>query len=49
MNREMDPTRLGKRLSDLTTKRVIIGVLLLLLLLPILQVVPVDHAPYYGL
>jgi hypothetical protein len=36
MNREMDPTRLGKRLSDLITKRVIIGVLLLLLFIPIL-------------
>ena len=49
MNREMDPTRLGKRLSDTTTKRVIIGVLLLLLVLPIMQVQNVDSSKYYGL
>lgn len=45
----MDAELLGKKLSDITTRRVIIGVLLLLLLLPILQVNTVDNAKYYGL
>mmetsp|Transcript_18182 Transcript_18182/g.32588 ORF Transcript_18182/g.32588 Transcript_18182/m.32588 type:complete len:831 (-) Transcript_18182:1201-3693(-) len=49
MNKEMDPTLLGKRLSDLTTKRVIIGVLLMIIILPILQVMPSDNTMYYGL
>jgi hypothetical protein len=49
MNKEMDPTLLGKRLSDLTTKRVIIGVLLMIIFLPIMQVLPTDNTMYYGL
>lgn len=49
MNKEMDPTLLGKRLSDLTTKRVIIGVLLMIIFLPIMQVLPTDNTQYYGL
>lgn len=32
----MDPRSLGKKLSDVTTRRVIIGVLLMLLLLPLM-------------
>jgi hypothetical protein len=45
----MDAEILGKKLSDITTRRVIIGVLALLLLLPLLQVVTVDNGKYYGL
>jgi len=45
----MDAEVLGKKLSDITTRRVIIGVLALLLLLPLLQVKTVDNAKYYGL
>ena len=45
----MDAEILGKKLSDITTRRVIIGVLALLLLLPLLQVETVDNAKYYGL
>lgn len=45
----MDPQTLGKNLSDVTTRRVIIGVLLMLLFLPLLQVGAVDNAPYFGL
>ncbi|CAG9332402.1 unnamed protein product [Blepharisma stoltei] len=46
---KMDPEYLGKNLSDVTTRRVIIGVLLMLLLLPLLQPGTVDNAPYFGL
>lgn len=48
-NTNMDAEILGKKLSDITTRRVIIGVLALLLLLPLLQVKTVDNAQYYGL
>ena len=48
-NTNMDAEILGKKLSDITTRRVIIGVLSLLLLLPLLQVETVDNAKYYGL
>ena len=46
---DMDPTELGKKLSDTITRRVIIGVLSMLLILPILQYQPVNHSRYYGL
>lgn len=36
LNREMEPTRLGKRLSDITTRRVIVVILLMLFLIPFL-------------
>jgi hypothetical protein len=49
MNREMDPTRLGKRLSDTITRRVIIVVLLMIIFLPIMQAQQSDTTPYYGL
>jgi len=49
MNREMDPTRLGKILSDTTTRRVIIVVLLMVIFIPIMQVSETDNAPKYGL
>ena len=49
MNREMDPTRLGKNLSDTTTRRVIIVVLLMIIFLPLMQSEVADYAPTYGL
>ena len=49
MNREMDPDRLGKNLSDVITRRVIIVVLLMIIFLPILQVEQADQSSYYGL
>lgn len=49
MNREMDPDRLGKKLSDIITRRVIIVVLLMIIFLPIMQVNEDDNSTYYGL
>ena len=49
MNREMDPDRLGKKLSDIITRRVIIVVLLMIIFVPIMQVSEDDNSPYYGL
>lgn len=49
VSNSMDAEVLGKKLSDITTRRVIIGVLALLLLLPLLQVKTVDNSKYYGL
>lgn len=49
MNREMDPTRLGKKLSDTTTRRVIIVVLLMIIFIPLMQASQTDNAPEYGL
>lgn len=46
---DMDPTELGKKLSDTITRRVIIGVLAMLLILPILQYQDVNNTMYYGL
>lgn len=49
MNREMDPTRLGKRLSDITTRRVIVVVLSMIIFLPIMQTTTTDFSSLYGL
>lgn len=49
MNREMDPDRLGKKLSDVITRRVIIVVLLMIIFVPIMQVNEDDNSGYYGL
>ncbi|OMJ66960.1 hypothetical protein SteCoe_36024 [Stentor coeruleus] len=49
MNREMDPDRLGKKLSDIITRRVIIVVLLMIIFVPIMQVNEDDNSSYYGL
>jgi|Transcript_30367 hypothetical protein len=46
---KMDPRSLGKKLSDVTTRRVIIGVLLMLLLLPLMLFDTFDNSQYYGL
>jgi hypothetical protein len=46
---DMDARSLGKKLSDVTTRRVIIGVLLMLVFIPLLQSVTFDNSRYYGL
>ncbi len=45
----MEPSRLGKALSDTTTRRVIIGVLGMLMFLPILTYSATDFSSEYGL
>lgn len=45
----MEPSRLGKALSDTITRRVIIGILLMLMVLPILTYSGVDYSVEYGL
>jgi hypothetical protein len=45
----MEPSRLGKALSDTTTRRVIIGVLGMLMFLPILTYSATDYSSEYGL
>ena len=47
--RETDPTKLGKAFSDRTTKEVIIGVLLMLMVLPLLTPTESNYADSYGL
>lgn len=49
MQNAMDPAALGRKLSDITTRRVIIMVLLILVILPILQSNVIDNSRYYGL
>lgn len=49
MQSPMDPAALGRKLSDITTRRVIIMVLLILVILPILQSNVIDNAHYFGL
>lgn len=49
MKREMEPSRLGKALSDTTTRRVIIGVLGMLMVLPVLTYSAIDFSSEYGL
>jgi hypothetical protein len=45
----MEPSRLGKAHSDTTTRRVIIGVLVMLMVLPILTYSENDSSPDYGI
>jgi hypothetical protein len=45
----MEPSRLGKALSDTITRRVIIGVLGMLMVLPILTYSDSDYSSEYGL
>jgi hypothetical protein len=45
----MEPSRLGKALSDTTTRRVIIGVLGMLMILPLLTYSNTDYSSEYGL
>jgi hypothetical protein len=47
--RETDPSKLGKALSDTTTRRVIIGVLLMLMVLPLLTYSDIDYSQEYGM
>ena len=47
--KETDPSKLGKALSDTTTRRVIIGVLLMLMILPLLTYSEIDFSSEYAL
>ena len=47
--RETDPSKLGKALSDQNTREVIIGVLLMLMVLPLLSPSEIDYSNIYGL
>jgi hypothetical protein len=46
---EADPSKLGKALSDMTTRRVIIGVLLMLMVLPLLTYSEMDYSTEYAM
>jgi hypothetical protein len=47
--KEADPSKLGKALSDTTTRRVIIGVLLMLMILPLLTYSDIDYSSEFAL
>ena len=47
--KETDPSKLGKALSDSITRKVIIGVLLMLMVLPLLSFSDTDYSTEYGL
>ena len=49
LNRELEPSRLGNALSDTTTRRVIIGVLGMLMILPLLTFTKEDYTSEYGI
>lgn len=49
MKRELEPSRLGNALSDTTTRRVIIGVLGMLMILPLLTYTNDDFSSEYGI
>lgn len=49
LKRELEPSRLGKALSDTLTRRLIIGVLLLLMVLPAISYSQTDKTFDYGL
>lgn len=49
LKRELEPSRLGKALSDTLTRRLIIGVLLLLMVLPAISFTQVDNTFDYGI
>lgn len=47
--KETDPSKLGKALSDTTTRRVIIGVLLMLMVLPLLTYSDIDYSSEFAI
>lgn len=49
LKRELEPSRLGNALSDTTTRRVIIGVLGMLMILPLLTYTKEDYTSEYGI
>ena len=49
LKRELEPSRLGNALSDTTTRRVIIGVLGMLMILPLLTYTKDDFTSEYGI
>jgi hypothetical protein len=49
LKREMEPSRLGKVMSDTTIRKVIIGILIMLMVLPIITYSGIDYTFEYGL
>lgn len=49
LKRELEPGRIGKVLSDTTIRKVIIGILIMLMVLPILTYAGYDYTAQYGL
>jgi len=49
LKRELEPSRLGKALSDVLTRRLIIGVLVMLMALPAITYSSSDISHQYGL
>ena len=49
LKRELEPSRLGKALSDTLTRRLIIGVLLLLMVLPAITFNQQDYSFQFGI
>ena len=49
LKRELEPSRLGNALSDTITRRVIIGVLGMLMILPLITYTTDDFTSEYGL
>ena len=49
LKRELEPSRLGNALSEMTTRRVIIGVLGMLMILPLLTYTNDDFSSEYGI
>lgn len=49
LKREMEPSRLGKVMSDTIIRKVIIGILIMLMVLPIITYAGIDYTMEYGL
>jgi hypothetical protein len=49
LKKELEPSRLGKHLSDTLTRRLIIGILMLLMVLPILTYQGYNYTSHSGL
>jgi hypothetical protein len=49
LKREMEPSRLGKVMSDTIIRKVIIGILIMLMVLPIITYAGIDFTMEYGL
>lgn len=49
LKKETDPSKLGRILSDLTTRKIIIIGVLLMLMLPLLTYSQIDYSGDYGL
>ena len=49
MKREIEPSRLGKVMSDTIIRKVIIGILIMLMVLPLMTYAGLDYTMEYGL